>query len=1452
MSASASINASADVSGSFLEDVLQASTSRVLNISSSTPPAEPHLQAQAQVVVPGALPSGSSGSPLLEGVLPLEEETSASGAGGELEEDSASAAVEELLNDSASSSSSSSSSSKLPASVESRGGEVHDSAPSVGDKEETPFALVHPEPAASAPASASQPRDESALGGGEPSADAQTTTTHEQQEKLPQPQEETGILPEETKRTDDDDADPELEELSSADQVPPLRSESGVPYSMLLRDDSVASATSEYSRAPSGAMSASRSFLSAVDRTHQKERVNVADVLESTMGVTQYHKSLHKLPTGSRGLTKDDLTSAQRKLLYMISRLTTELEVTDFDTLEMQDALAFERKHSIDRTNRSPRPSRKKKEGDSSNQSSAKSIQSQASTGIGGSQNNSSENLKAMNVNRPAAIQIPNLQDINASFFGPAIRSDFLPPALVDAGDGMVTDGSSSGAAKSITLKSVAKKVTSAVNFTKRAYRPSGERWIRRINLLVYIYEAAVAQLFSDYDYAPGVEFNGNAVVPLNVCQEGLDDLYDLKEAGYLLQLNMASRSHRIIAAYQLSSRARRLLDLPGKEGGVTDAERYAVDIFFAKWLSTADIEECKAMIEEAKFMHKVPMSDRRKVYAVRPFEVRQVNEHFEILNSDFRRWSTVTHFEDVSYVCSPYLPDVLTPVGGRAPHSDEELRAEAVEAVQRFGESNIRDSSTDVNLCLSGIQVVFAKWIPTGNNEINAMQKRCTGFGHRDDSKSGPEALVSGRVDREIETNSVIELAMSDLAAVYPMASTPGVCCTFEAHVYLPEDEGVLQVERFGLHCHAAGDVVFSAKVDAVMTYGENSVPIDLFSRALLDMHEDSNHIISTMVSRRQRELLETLAPLGRRRYSTYIAMSASSANPALKAADYMDGEALENELRQVLGEILQATDLNATGSPGVLLVGLNGVLIICDQRDKYESALVLHAQLMSRITLCDTIFHRIFELDDSLESIRKKVHSYRGRSSDLHEIRDLVTTICRSEASLQSILYVVDQSIATFEEEQASRQKRRIQDGIYAGPEEELARVLGTSELIKDLRLRIVDLQTHLDSFNRDLQSLRDNANVISERQMFRLQENLQNNTRSLENLFRANESSSSSLYILQAVLGGSLAFSVLDRVTGEFTIKDSKWGKAFFDAIVLRPGLWFGLSLLAFCVAILSLEMFMKRLVKRAAAVASMRIDLLAEVRPKNMQRMMESIAVKSSDINAGVDGRHVQTFVWDEPRTDVPGEHITVELSYDSANRLLLNLQLRYNKFSGTLTERDLCRQMMAKLVKAGIFVRNPELESYLSGLIPESSSVWQNELKGLRNVSGKSTFSHSISSALTAGWKAHVTIPQISLRNSALFGGSSFQVRVRPDQGVVVRNDESLMSPYRKDPVKSPSRTNMPPWLATGAASTRRVANMSHRTSFELMNEMKFERQYSDDLEEFAENPHYATSARTVL
>ena len=89
------------------------------------------------------------------------------------------------------------------------------------------------------------------------------------------------------------------------------------------------------------------------------------------------------------------------------------------------------------------------------------------------------------------------------------------------------------------------KAVTQASDFVKHIHRPSGERWIRRINLLVYIYEATVAQVFTDYDYAPGLEYCGTSEIPLNVCQEGLDDLYDLQERGFILQLNLASRSHR-------------------------------------------------------------------------------------------------------------------------------------------------------------------------------------------------------------------------------------------------------------------------------------------------------------------------------------------------------------------------------------------------------------------------------------------------------------------------------------------------------------------------------------------------------------------------------------------------------------------------------------------------------------------------------------------------------------------------------------------------------------------------------------------------------------------------------------------------------------------------------------------------------------------------------------------
>ena len=62
-----------------------------------------------------------------------------------------------------------------------------------------------------------------------------------------------------------------------------------------------------------------------------------------------------------------------------------------------------------------------------------------------------------------------------------------------------------------------------------------------------------------------------------------------------------------------------------------------------------------------------------------------------------------------------------------------------------------------------------------------------------------------------------------------------------FESKVYLPEDPGVVQLENFGTHVHSNGEVIFGVKVEGVMDKIRDDIPVDLISRLVFDLHEDS-----------------------------------------------------------------------------------------------------------------------------------------------------------------------------------------------------------------------------------------------------------------------------------------------------------------------------------------------------------------------------------------------------------------------------------------------------------------------------------------------------------------------------------------------------------------------------------------------------------------------------------
>ena len=77
---------------------------------------------------------------------------------------------------------------------------------------------------------------------------------------------------------------------------------------------------------------------------------------------------------------------------------------------------------------------------------------------------------------------------------------------------------------------------------------------------------------------------------------------------------------------------------------------------------------------------------------------------------------------------------------------------------------------------------------------------------------------------------------------------------------MWFPEEEGVVQVEQFGVHCRDDGTVVCGLEIDAIMANDAEHVSLDLLSRLLVDIHVDSSRILDSVISNYQRSLLDLL----------------------------------------------------------------------------------------------------------------------------------------------------------------------------------------------------------------------------------------------------------------------------------------------------------------------------------------------------------------------------------------------------------------------------------------------------------------------------------------------------------------------------------------------------------------------------------------------------------------
>jgi hypothetical protein len=391
------------------------------------------------------------------------------------------------------------------------------------------------------------------------------------------------------------------------------------------------------------------------------------------------------------------------------------------------------------------------------------------------------------------------------------------------------------------------------------------ESWIRQVPLLVMIYEGIVLGIL-DLDYAPQsvlVSQDGYSKrCFMNVSQEGKSAVDDLREKELIQGLKLSSEDFQPVTCYQVTTLGLQFLEtVPLKLKEDVDSVIHGPKPFQDKLLNVTMRREQDEDVEAQRF--------------------------FLTAEGGYERMSTVTEIEDVSYVSSPYLPMHVR-------KSEKPISSNAHRAGEAAtGESNIKDDLSEA-IHLAHVSLLIGEWIPFGPNQIVALNER---LGAMDRCQGG---LFTSKIDHDPTTTQFkVPTGLTKVAILdYDFVG----CINFEAEINYPEDEGIVQIENFGMHLNVDGTIMYGMKVEAIMERKADDVSLDMLARLLVDVQSDSSKIINDLISVYQRSLLHMIFNGDEFNRCKYNLLTCEAIDPKLNAEEYMDRGDNENELKQVI----------------------------------------------------------------------------------------------------------------------------------------------------------------------------------------------------------------------------------------------------------------------------------------------------------------------------------------------------------------------------------------------------------------------------------------------------------------------------------------------------------------------------------------------------------------------
>jgi len=853
--------------------------------------------------------------------------------------------------------------------------------------------------------------------------------------------------------------------------------------------------------------------------------------------------------------------------------------------------------------------------------------------------------------------------------------------------------------------------------------------WVRKIPLLVLIYEAIVAEVL-DYDYAPTCVTIGTRRLYMNVSQEGCDDLDDLREAEMINALSISSSEYTTITSYQVSPFGEKLLKVLGEEG------KKMVEEFCLPTLKRASPSPLS--LDKGAMS---PITPNTKGFSLGGNTTRgtdgsrngnksgvdiQVEEgslawhRYSVFLEDGEanfvletpsghlQLSTVTLVEDVSYVCSPYIPDSLQPQldegyenpsasDGAKINSNAQIGREVCELVKAgYAGDNVKDMLTEV-IKLHYVKILVGEWIPFGANLIANMNEK---LGAVSRVKTG---LFTTLVDEMPDTTTFRQPENEIGSKVSVVGHEASTFCNFVADIRFEEDENIIQVEEFGVSVWKDGTVIYGLDVDCILDRYKQDISLDHLSRLLVDIHIDSSTIANTFISSYQRFLLNALYTDQPDRRAKYNLILAQGITPLMPADKYMDKEAHENELKQVLGATRTAFDLGGPqkeiiifGSEGLLLTGddsasdLGGMKII-----RHEQMLLAFLSLMGRQLAIRQFFSRIFHSSHVLSHIKMLIKNYDKNPGSIPEIRKLQSMVSTNINLLTEVLSYIDQSLHDVSYLRGGHSFMELPEepGADDVAGKRLYVLLNLKNTQHALLARVADMLKNLQGAKNDLDAMRLETDYIVQKEAHTVMVSMDAHTKNLEDSQRLQARANSSLEILQVILAGSLAFDIVDRFFLFYMSLDHS--ESSFKWVVDTPLIWFLINISVWMVFGAVLIRYIRHQTSVATGILSYRFVLNKKVNHERFMQYLSTKTIQNQDSTLETIGKaHTRKVQWEEEdRSRWRGTCPIFDCWYntDPSNCLIYKVFVQAERVEGhqVWTEQDLQDTFERELIEAGV-------------------------------------------------------------------------------------------------------------------------------------------------------------------